>query len=489
MLKSHIRDSQKRELAEKIRKKNFRKYLLAVQIENLRVFGNASIQFDYPITAIVGPNGSGKSTVLMSSGCAYKSVKPSDFFAKSALDEGLKNAKVRFTLIDKDSNRTEDIRTSISHRGSKWDRKKVFDRSIRYFGIRRTVPPAEKSELSQLRSRKIKPSSQIQLNENEIRHIRRILGFDSNYEYYSFSQSKDLFLANRNNNTYSEFHFGAGESSIARLVYDLERLDDYSLVLIEEIENGLHPLAVVRLVEYLFDVCIRKKHQVIFTTHSNYALLDLPDEAVWHCINGQIEQGKVNIEILRVLQGDIEKQLVVFTEDIFAKTFIETTLRQFGKLDLLDLVEIHEVGGKNQIIHFVDSQNENPAIKTTALGVLDGDVSDEEFSKSKHKDKFQKLPGLMPEKEVWDAIMQDIDNFIAKLTLKLNFSVSQQNFVKTKILDTNREVLDSHLLFAVLGEKLGFIAEITVINAFISTYVEYNNGKLKYIVDFLDTYI
>lgn len=46
MLKSHIRDSQKIELVKRFRKKNFRKYLLALEIENLRVFKNATIRFD-----------------------------------------------------------------------------------------------------------------------------------------------------------------------------------------------------------------------------------------------------------------------------------------------------------------------------------------------------------------------------------------------------------------------------------------------------------
>jgi hypothetical protein len=40
---------------------------------------------------------------------------------------------------------------------------------------------------------------------------------------------------------YSEFHFGAGESSIIRMVSQIELADEQSLVLIEEIENGFIP--------------------------------------------------------------------------------------------------------------------------------------------------------------------------------------------------------------------------------------------------------
>ena len=55
------------------------------------------------------------------------------------------------------------------------------------------------------------------------------------------------------------------------MILGIENAVPQSLVLIEEIENGLHPLATERLVEYLLDVADRKSIQVIFTTHSEYA--------------------------------------------------------------------------------------------------------------------------------------------------------------------------------------------------------------------------
>jgi hypothetical protein len=66
---------------------------------------------------------------------------------------------------------------------------------------------------------------------------------------------------------YSQFHFGAGEASVIEMVSAIEATSDNSLIIIEEIENGLHPLATQKMVEYLFDVARRKKCQLIFTTH------------------------------------------------------------------------------------------------------------------------------------------------------------------------------------------------------------------------------
>jgi AAA15 family ATPase/GTPase len=488
MLKSHIRDSKVRNLLEKVRKKSYNQYLMSIVVENLRIFEEARVSFDFPITAIIGSNSSGKTTLMTASACIYKSVKPSDFFTKSSLDKTLQNAKIRFEVIDKKAHKTEPLKASISHRQAKWDRRVMYERAVKYFGIKRTLPPTEQKELTELRSKNILPTSKIELNETEIAIIQRILGFDSKYTYYAFEE-KDLFVAiNAKNTSYSEFHFGAGESSIARLVYEMERLPDNALVLIEEIENGLHPSAVVRLVEYLFDVCDRKRHQVIFTTHSNYAIETLPNESVWHCHNGSVSQGKVNIEALRVLVGDVESQLVVFTEDAFAKIFVTTVLRQTGATDLLNLVEIYPINGKNEVIRFVETQNANPATsKIPAVGILDGDVLESEFEKSMFKDYFIKLPGDMPEKEVWDYLIREkLDDAIVKITLKLGLRIEQQNFVRDKILETNREVLDTHLLYVTLGEKLGFMAESVVVNAFITTYVDYKNGSLSYLRAFLE---
>ena len=94
------------------------------------------------------------------------------------------------------------------------------------------------------------------------------------------------------------------------------------LVLIEEIENGLHPISVRRMVDYLIDVAKRKNIQTVFTTHSDYALAPLPSEAIWATIDGKLQQGKLSIEVLRSVSGRIDKRLAIFVEDEFAQNWL-----------------------------------------------------------------------------------------------------------------------------------------------------------------------
>src|ERR1035438_3177011 len=74
------------------------------------------------------------------------------------------------------------------------------------------------------------------------------------------------------------FTLGLVKSSVIRMVMKIESLSDNSLILVEEIENGLHPVATARMVEYLIDVAQRKSAQAMFTTHSNDALAPLPPD-------------------------------------------------------------------------------------------------------------------------------------------------------------------------------------------------------------------
>jgi ABC-type multidrug transport system ATPase subunit len=116
------------------------------------------------------------------------------------------------------------------------------------------------------------------------------------------------------------------------------------LILIEEIENGLHPVATRRMVEYLLDVAKRKSCQVIFTTHSNDALAPLPPNAIWAAYNGEVLQGKLDIRALRTITGQIEAELAIFVEDEFAERLVVTALRYHGGVEL-DAVKVHGMGG------------------------------------------------------------------------------------------------------------------------------------------------
>jgi len=151
-------------------------------------------------------------------------------------------------------------------------------------------------------------------------HASRILGKDvSFFKQAHLSQAQSFYVGGDGDISYSEFHFGAGESSIIRMITEIEQAPENTMVLIEEIENGLHPVATRRMVEYSIDVAYRRSIQSIFTTHSEDALLPLPPDAIWYSINGKIRQGRISIEALRALTDKIEQRLAYLSKIISRK--------------------------------------------------------------------------------------------------------------------------------------------------------------------------
>jgi predicted ATP-dependent endonuclease of OLD family len=77
---------------------------------------------------------------------------------------------------------------------------------------------------------------------------------------------------------YSEFHMSAGERALLRLSMNISKLSD-ALVLIDEVEAGLHPHIQQLLMLELQRLALRNQLQIVVTTHSPTVLETVPPEA------------------------------------------------------------------------------------------------------------------------------------------------------------------------------------------------------------------
>ncbi|AJE56653.1 ATP-binding protein [Escherichia coli] len=478
---SEIRTSTVTALLEKVRQNNYGKYLLKAKIGRIRGFSGEDITFEFPVTALVGPNGSGKSSVLGVAGCAYKEIKPSVFFPKSAIgDESMAGWKVEYDIIDKVINPRQTVRRTSSFRSAKWARDEVLSRDVYFFGIERTVPAGEKTKYKKLtRSSYQHTGSLSTLSANVAKQIEHILGKDvSAFNVTDIGHDEKFFVGNNNGSRYSEFHFGAGESSIIRMVSEIENASDNSLVLIEEIENGLHPVATRRMVEYLIDVASRKSIQAVFTTHSDYALMPLPQEAIWACIDGRLRKGRLTVESLRAISGRVDKKLAIFVEDEFAKCWVDTILRERLGSDY-DQLEVHAVAGDGNAVSIHKSHKANPSIKFKSLCIIDGDSSQEDSDEN----GVFRLPGTQPERSVFDDILVKIDNILAILTVSCQLPPESQGKVRTVVESVSRTNRDPHLIFNQIGMELGFISEVIIRGAFLSLWARQNEDYCSDLVN------
>ncbi|HNC51409.1 MAG TPA: AAA family ATPase [Accumulibacter sp.] len=472
MLRSEIRESTKQELLKKVREHDYGKYLLKASILKIRGFSEEDITFEFPVTALIGPNGGGKSSVLGVAGCAYKDIKPGLFFPKSAVgDESMSGWRIEYELIDKTLNPKQLTKRSSNFRQAKWVRGDVVIREVLFFGIERTVPAGEKARYKRLmRSTYVHKPPLEAIDSTVAKQVEHILGKPvSNYQVTDYGSDDKFLVGKSDGNKFSEFHFGAGESSIIRMVTKIEQAPQNSLILIEEIENGLHPIATKRMVEYLIDVASRKSLQAIFTTHSDYALSPLPNEAIWASISGKLRQGKLSVEALRAVSGRVDKKLAIFVEDEFAKTWVDAILRE--KLGAsYDQVEVHAVHGDGNAVKTHNGHLLNPAINFKSLCVIDGDSKQDD----KPEDGIYRLPGSQPELTVFESVRNNLDENIAILTVSCQRAPDAQARVKNVIESISRTNRDPHVIFSQVGIEIGFVAEAIVRGAFLALWIRAN---------------
>lgn len=470
---SEIRESDIKDLTEKVAKRKYGKYLTRVRMQKLRGFEDRSVTFDFPVTAFVGPNGGGKTTVLGAAAIAYEPVPPRQFFSKSGkFDESMLNWRVEYDLIDRDVNKTDSFKRTASFSSLKWSRG-AEKRDVAVFGVARTVPASERKELQKCATNtfKVDPKRVDGIQASVVSAVGRILGKDiSKYTHIRVDDIGRVSLltgTTTGGTAYSEFHFGAGESSIIRMVMKIESLSDNCLILVEEIENGLHPIATIRMVEYLIDVALRKSAQAMFTTHSNDALKVLPPDAIWACVGGNVYQGKLDIGALRAIAGQVDARLALFCEDGFSAAWLRAVIRSRENI-AGEAIEIHAMLGDGTAVKVNKNHNVDPASKFPSACYIDGDSQQTPSA----ADRVFKLPGDSPEAYVFDSVMDMAASVGGVLAVRLLQPFASSDKVLAKLKARRLTNLDPHILFAQIGHDLGLIPESTVRDAFLATWVE-----------------
>lgn len=480
-VQSQVRQSQITALLDKVRRQRYGKYLLSVRLEHVRAFRGPSVSLEFPVTALIGPNGGGKSTILGAAACAYRDIRPGLFFPKSAIgDASMSDWAIEYAAIDKDLSVGGDLRRSCRFRQMRWRRDDVLVRRVHYFGIERTVPAGEKPKYKKLTKSSYRHSGlQRSLDAGVGEQVEKILGKSVDSFHVTDVGLADTFhIGGDGNLEYSEFHFGAGESSIIRMVTAIETTEQNALILVEEVENGLHPVAIRRLVEYFIDVAQRRSCQVIFTTHSDYALEPLPSQAIWAALDGQVQQGKLSVATLRAVSGRVDTKVVVFVEDDFAKSWLDAILREKLGMDF-DQVEVHAVSGDGNAKRIHLAHRDNPSMKSVSFCYLDGNSEQTDDATQ----RAFRLPGGQPEAYVVDSVCEHLDRDLAVLAVSCHRPPEAQETVRhaiERVRSTNR---DPHLLFSQIGIEIGFVSEIIVRGAFLAVWMRGNAAAVDDLVE------
>ncbi len=358
----------------------------------LRGIDRLIIPFRYPITVICGKNGAGKTTILSLSALAHHSPAGwyvhwgntglhrtkgdrtyytfSDFFIQSPTDTAFSNVTItwRYWQVNREV-------TCSFTKIRKWNRKYSSRplRGVDFLPLSRSLPAYE---IKGVRSTFLAPGTRPNIELLSPR-FRKLLSYimGKNYAEAEIQKSRQYFLQRCTTDvSYTAFNMGGGETCMITLLHALERIPKGGLLVVEEIETGLHPEAQKKLARVLTMICLYKQIQIICSSHSEVFISALPQVALLLIQKNNdthtVYEAPTVSFIMSEMKGIVQPELVIYCEDESAKILIEEALPYV----IRKRVTILEVGSDVNVIRQGVVHTRIPGV-VKCLSILDGDCT------------------------------------------------------------------------------------------------------------------
>ena len=407
-------------------------FLSEIYLDGIRGLDNLRVLFDYPVSVIAGGNATGKSTVLFVAACAYKvpgaGVKdfvPSTLFPDYRPRHGARQDGQQQITMEFNYQTPEGMRSMRRRRARGWNRSffgrqnaSQPERQVYLRTLSNLSNPSEVRGVLSMSRAKAEPE-ETPLTPSQIEFAHQMLPFRYSEVVNLSSGNKNLlFAAQEDGATYSELHMAAGERALLRLSKEIAQLDG-ALVLIDEVEAGLHPWVQQLLMLHLQQLALRNDLQIIVTSHSPVILDAVPTRGRIF-LDRDEESGKIIIRppyrdvIQNAFYGRSSETLKLLCEDEIAEGILK------GVFDLLlskerikwESVQIGRDTGASEFPMHARALAKFGQLQNTIF-ILDGDQQDREIAQ-----KIQAagpginipilfLPGSgAPENWVWDKLQQ-----------------------------------------------------------------------------------
>lgn len=371
----------------------WKNFIESIKITNIHGWTGQEVQFRFPVVAIVGENGIGKSTFLKAAACAYKNTSgktfyPSNMFVSTRWDEtALTDATIEYKV--RLGNQDRSLRWRKSKDWGFSPKKEKPERNVFFLDISRTLPldaTAGYAKIAKLANSEA--GTETALTPESIEKLSYVLGqsyTNARFVGTDVNVDRKIGLLTKNYGEISQFHQGAGEDSILDLFKLLQDIPQQSLLIIDEVENSLHPQAQRHLVRYLLSLARKKKLQIILSTHSPFVLDELPPVARIMLI--QLSDKKEIIYdvstnfALSTIDDKSHPDLYVFLEDEESISLFCGILRKAEKQysDLSKKISTRAIGSAT-VVEQLDKLSKKKLLPYKTLCIVDGDQSDENSS-------------------------------------------------------------------------------------------------------------
>ena len=322
-------------------------FLTQVRLQGIRGIDDLAVGFISPVVAIAGGNASGKSTLLAAIACAYRvpgarhgDFLPTTLFADYRPRRGTYRdvrgpAAIEFEYSTPNGGRAMRWRRTSGWRKTFYGRRSAPqpERPVHMHVTRNLDDPAEvrDSVAGMTRGRSATKERPLTLWETDF--AEKMLPFKySRVTNLARDGHSLLFARQKGGAAYSELHMAAGERAILRLSQEIAHLRD-ALVLIDQVEAGLHPWVQQLLMLRLQELAVLNGLQVIVTTHSPVVLESIhPLGRVFleRDAQGRVEAVEPYRDIVQdALYGRVRNALSLLCEDDTAEAILH------GVFDLL----------------------------------------------------------------------------------------------------------------------------------------------------------
>lgn len=209
-------------------------------------------------------------------------------------------------------------------------------------------------------------------------------------------------------------------------------MDKKVLVLIDELELALHPIAINRLMEYLQKLVNEHSNLVIYlSSHSPEVIRRMSPSSLYRLNN---VDGNLTLEsncypsyLIRDLYSNVAPDFLFLVEDHLAQFVVNRVLSQ-NNLRSSKLIHCVPVGGANNVLELHRELYSKKILGTNAkiLSILDGDMQ-ENLSKNQKKLPHLFLPIMSVEKFLYSVIKENSNPALRRIINDKYFIVSSLN--------------------------------------------------------------
>lgn len=454
-------------------------FLNRIKVNAFRHIHDLDMSFESPVTIISGGNRVGKTSVLLLIACSFDSFKhidpttPDTLFRKFTWKD-----VIRFTSDETDSGgysyelfwrlgsgaekHGEGKRGvgkqswtglgKLSHTGRM--NAKIMNREVRFIDLDRMHPARG---CSKRLNYKASHAAKIQLNEEIVNYYKYIFRIPNDIKIYQTGShiNKRVFLIEYPHDgvreAYSSYNDASGEEALLNMLIDMTEAGDNALILIDELECGIHPETQRRLANIIQYLSWTKKQQYIITTHSATLLSAFP----------QISRKLIEINN----DGDFEVISKPAVDTVFSK--LDSVAHPLIKLYCEDDIALYCV--KKMLVAI---NREHPSFDRIVNIIISGPACDVKGDYERHKILYKQmvpkqgyccvLDGDMKDKPEYSGYIGNVDEFVEFLYsdkapekflcdayLAVNPNEDLQSFI---------ELEDHHRLFAEMV-RLGLAAD------------------------------